>query len=362
MGKRPSRRYPAAVNRALAEDAPMISSLVRFLIAASVALSAASARAQDVSPHAIHIPPWFTETFLDFREDVTEAAKAGRRLLVYFGQDGCPYCRLLMETTFAETRIADKAKRNFLAVALNLWGDREVTWVDGRRMTEKELGAMLKVQFTPTLLIFDEKARPIVRMNGYFPANRLDAALDYAAQRMEGRTSFADYMQSAVKEDSRATLNEQPYFLKPPYDLAAALKRGGKPLLVLFERPRCASCDELHREGLSRPEVAALLRRFTVARFDASASTPLVTPDGIRTSAWAWSRQLALPYVPAMVFFDGDAGEVFRVEAYFRPFHLASALDYVASGAYRQQPNFQRYVQARAEHLRAQGKPVDLWK
>lgn len=339
----------------------MIASLVRLLIVVSVALSAGAAAAQDASPHAIRIPPWFSETFLDFREDVAEAARDGKRLLVYFGQDGCPYCKLLMETTFAETRIADKAKRNFLAVALNLWGDREVTWIDGKRMTEKELGAMLKVQFTPTLLIFDEKARPIVRMNGYFPANRLDAALDYAAGRQEQRTSFADYMQSAVKEDARATLNEQPYFIKPPHDLAAALKLG-KPLLVLFERTRCASCDELHREGLSRPEVAALMRRFTVARFDASASTPLVTPDGRKTSAWAWSRQLALPYAPALVFFDAGAREVFRVEAYFRPFHLASALDYVASGAYREQPNFQRYIQTRAEHLRAQGKPVDLWK
>lgn len=339
----------------------MIALFVRFVVAAVAILSAGMAPAQEPSPHAIRIPPWFSETFLDFREDVAEAAKDGRRLLVYFGQDGCPYCKLLMETTFAEARIADKAKRNFLAVSLNLWGDREVTWVDGRRMSEKELGAMLKVQFTPTLLIFDEKARPIVRMNGYFPANHLDAALDYAAGRMEQRTSFADYMQSAAREDARATLNEQPYFMKPPYDLAVAVKRGGKPLLVLFERPRCASCDELHRDGLSRPEVAALLRRFTVARLDASASTPLVTPDGRKSGASAWARQLALPYAPALVFFDG-ASEVFRVEAYMRPFHLASALDYVASGAYREQPNFQRYLQARAEHLRAQGKPVDLWK
>jgi thioredoxin-related protein len=340
----------------------MIGPFFRLLAAALAVAAAATAAAQDASPHAIRIPPWFSETFLDFREDVTEAAGSGKRLLVYFGQDGCPYCKLLMETTFAETRIAEKAKRNFLAVALNLWGDREVTWVDGRRMTEKQLGAALKVQFTPTLLIFDEKAQPIVRMNGYFPANRLDAALDYAAGRMEGRTSFADYLAGAVRDDARPTLNEQPYFMKPPYDLAAALKRGDRPLLVLFERTRCASCDELHREGLGRPEVAAALRRFTVVRFDASAATPLVTPDGRATSAWAWSRELALPYAPALVFFDARAGEVFRVEAYLRPFHLASALEYVASGAYRSEPNFQRFIQQRAERLRAQGKPVELWK
>jgi len=52
---------------------------------------------------------------------------------------------------------------------------------------------------------------------------------------------------------------------------------------------------------------------------------------------------------------------VFRIDAYLRPFHLASALDYVASGAYRKEPSFQRYLQARAEHLRGRGERIDLW-
>ena len=87
------------------------------------------------SPHAIELPPWFVETFLDFREDVREAHAQGKRLLVYFGQDGCPYCKLLMQTTFTETRVVDLARHRFLPIALNLWGDREITWVDGRKMT-----------------------------------------------------------------------------------------------------------------------------------------------------------------------------------------------------------------------------------
>ncbi|MBA3254180.1 MAG: thioredoxin fold domain-containing protein [Burkholderiaceae bacterium] len=92
------------------------------------------------SPHAIELPRWFVETFLDFREDVREARAQGKRLLVYFGQDGCPYCKLLMQTTFTETRVVDLVQRWSVPIALNLWGDREVTWVGGRRMTEKQLG------------------------------------------------------------------------------------------------------------------------------------------------------------------------------------------------------------------------------
>jgi hypothetical protein len=53
---------------------------------------------------------------------------------------------------------------------------------------------------------------------------------------------------------------------------------------------------------------------------------------------------------------------VFRVEAYLKPFHLASSLEYVARGAYRTEPQFQRFIQARAQRLREKGQPVEIWK
>ena len=48
----------------------------------------APARAQIASPYAIDIPKWFTETFLDFREDVRDAAKEGKRVLIVRGDGG----------------------------------------------------------------------------------------------------------------------------------------------------------------------------------------------------------------------------------------------------------------------------------
>ncbi|HEX6828305.1 MAG TPA: hypothetical protein VF104_04935, partial [Burkholderiales bacterium] len=65
---------------------------------------------------------------------------------------------------------------------------------------------------------------------------------------------------------------------------------------------------------------------------------------------------------PTVVFFNAAGKEVFRLEAYLKPFHLASSLEYVASGAYRGEPNFQRFIQGRAQRLREQGQAVDPWK
>lgn len=311
------------------------------------------------SPHAIELPRWFVETFLDFREDVREARTHGKRLMIYFGQDGCPYCKLLMQTTFTETRVADLALRSFVPIALNLWGDREVTWVDGRKMTEKQLGAHLMVQFTPTLLLFNEKAEVIVRLNGYQSPSRMAAALQYAAERLEAKQAFADYMQRVPDEPASATLHHEPFFITPPYSLTR--KAGARPLLVLFERSHCSSCDELHRDAFRRKEVVELLPNFDVARFTPKDNSAIVTPAAQKTTVDAWARELKIVYVPTLLFFDAS-GEIFRVESYTRPFHLASALEYVAGGAYRKEPSFQRFVQSRAERMRAQGQTVDLMK
>jgi thioredoxin-related protein len=338
----------------------MLAAFIRFALLALAMVAAGTAAAQIASPHAIETPKWFAETFLDFREDIAEAARENKRVLVYFGQDGCPYCKLLMQTTFAETRIVDKMQRKFVPIALNLWGDREVTWVNGSRMSEKALARLLGVQFTPTLLFFNEDADVILRLNGYQAPHRMDATLDYVAAKLESKESYADYMQGAAKEEASPKLAEEFFFLKPPYTLRR--QPASKPLLVLFERTFCTSCDELHREGLRRKEVAALLPKFDIARLEPRDGSELVTPDGRRLSVAVWAGELAIHYAPTLVFFDAAGKEVFRVEAYVRPFHLAGALDYVASGEYRKEPSFQRYLQARADARRRRGENVDLWK
>ncbi len=320
---------------------------MRTWLAVALLVSALGARAQVASPYAIDIPAWFTETFLEIPEDVRDAAREGKRLMLYFGQDGCPYCKELMQTSFAQRAIVDKARKHFVAIALNVWGDRNTAWVDGRRMSEKELARALRVQFTPTLMFLDEKGTVVARLNGYYPPQRLSAALDYAAGIAGKAQRFEDYMSAAVKESASATLHDEPFFLKPPVDLARK-----KPVALVFETPSCAGCDELHREGFKRQEVRKLLERFAVYR---------LTLEDRRDANATWADSLRVSYTPTIVWFDGGK-EVFRVESYLRPFHLASALDYVASRAYRTEPSFQRYIQARADRLRGRGQNVDLWK
>jgi len=327
---------------------------------AALLACAAPLRAQVASPHAIDIPPWFLESFLDFKDEAASAAKDGKRLLLYFGQDGCPYCRELMQTNFSQQAIVDKTRRHFEAIALNIWGDREVTWIDGRRLSEKELARQLQVQFTPTLLFLDEQGRVTTRLNGYWPPHRFAPALDYVIARQDRTMPLADYLQRHVRDAANAQMADEPFYLRPPHDLRR--RKGAKPLAVLFETRYCKACDEMHAEGFKRPAIAQLLARFDVVRFGLGDATALTTPAGAKTTAQAWARELGVAYTPSVVFFDAGNREVFRFEGYVRPFHLAGAFDYVASGAYRTQPQFQRYLQERTERARAAGQSVDLWR
>jgi thioredoxin-related protein len=344
--------------------------LAALLFAALFAVSPAPSARDTVSGSAGDItlaqigeeilPPVFVETLLELPDDAAQAAKSGKRLLLYFGQVGCPYCKELMQTSFTQKAIVDKTAKHFLPIAFNLFGDREVTWFDGKVRSEKEFAKFLKVQFTPTLLLLDEKGNIIARINGYYPPHRFSAALDYSVQRLEGKRSFAEHMKAVPQTGASATLNEQPFFMKPPYHLAR--KAGSRPLAVLFETRHCAPCDELHQEGFKRKETLAAISRLDVARFSLSGREALITPDGRSTNAEAWSRELGIGYTPSVVFFDDTGREVFRLEAYVRPFHFTSSFEYVASGAFRKEPEFQRFLQNKAEHMKERGEKLELWK
>ncbi|HEX6828651.1 MAG TPA: thioredoxin fold domain-containing protein, partial [Burkholderiales bacterium] len=332
-------------------------------LAFAAALAAGPVEAADPAPlprdsgaQAIEIPGWFKESFLDFPDELRDAAAANKRLLLYFGQDGCPYCRELMQVNFARKDIADATRARFDAIALSIWGDREVTWTDGRKRTEKEFASLLKVQFTPTILFLDERGEVVLRLNGYYPPHKFAAALDFASGKSPPGMSYADYLREAAAEPASGRLHEEPFFATPPFDLKRLRLASRKPVAVLFEQKDCAPCDELHARGFRDPAAAALLTEFEWVRLDLFGPAPVTAFDGKSTTEAQWGRDLKAAYTPTVVFFDAAGKEVFRIEAYLKPFHLASSLDYVASGAYRGEPNFQRFIQGRAQRLREQGQ------
>ncbi|GMQ89616.1 MAG: hypothetical protein BMS9Abin09_1121 [Gammaproteobacteria bacterium] len=303
-------------------------------------------------------PDWFKQSFLDIREDISEATGQGKRVLLYFYQDGCPYCKKLLETNFGLRDISDKTRKAMDVIAINMWGDREVTDLTGATVSEKQFAENMKVMFTPTLLFLDEQGEVVVRLNGYYPPHKFGAVVDYVGLHKEKELSFREYWAELSPPASSGKLHQDKSYLQEPYQLAD--RSGDKPLLVLFEQKECEPCDELHLDAFKRKESVELLKRFDVVLLDMWSKTAVQTPGGVDSTAAEWSKQLKIQYAPTMVMFDAQGREVFRTEAYLKTFHTQSALDYVLSGAYRKQPSFQRYISTRADELEAQGIHVDL--
>ncbi len=170
----------------------------------------------------VYTQPWFLNSFLDLREDMADSADEGKQLAILWEQRGCPYCKETHMVNLRIPEVVDYIKANFNVVQLNLWGDREVTDVDGEVTTEKKLARKYRVQFTPTLQFFPK----------------------------------------TLAEDNA----------KPGHEI-----------------------------------------------------------------------------------------EVWRLLGYWKPFHFMNSFVYVHSGGYADEPNFQRWLQVRADYLRAQGKEVELW-
>ncbi|MFP4182693.1 MAG: thioredoxin family protein [Thiohalospira sp.] len=326
-----------------------------FLFAASVA---AQEEGEVHGGGEFSLPGWFKVSFLDLPADLAEAREEDRGLILFWEQEGCPYCEALIETNFHQRDIVDYTRANFDVVALNLRGDRPVTTLDGEQLGEKALAEEMEVQFTPTLLFLDDEGEPILRLNGYYPPEEFRVALEYVGEGAWREEDFATYMaEHGPGEAAEPGFVDQPFLAEPPHDLSGA----EGPLAILFEQRRCPECRRVHDEILDDPRARERLEPFHVVRLDRWGDETVTTPEGEQRSAREWADELEVTYTPTMVLFDGQR-EVIRMESHFRGFHVRSMLDYVATGAWEEEPRFQRYIDQRSQRLRERGEDVDLWE
>ena len=194
------------------------------------------------------------------------------------------------------------------------------------------------------------------RANGYYPPEKFSALLDYIGKKQESTISYQDYMAKVSPQPATGRLHDDINSVASITDLS----KTDKPLLVMFEQKKCSPCDELHLDIAKRKESVELLSRFDVAVLDMWSDQVIRTPSGDSMKIRDWAKKLDVKYAPSLLFFDMDGKEVFRSDAYLKAFHIQSVMEYVASGVYKTQSNFQRYVDERADHLREQGIEVNL--
>ena len=117
----------------------------------------------------------------------------------------------------------------------------------------------------------------------------------------------------------------------------------------------------MHRRILTDNATRRLVVQANNIQLDVGSDRRLTTPSGAKTSARQWAQQLGISYTPSVVFFDSDGVEVMRIGAFMKTFHFQSVYAYVLDKAYLEEPEFQRYISARADHIREAGFDTDIW-
>jgi thioredoxin-related protein len=341
MRLRPADLYPASLR----------AFLVAVLLLIAVQAQASEPEGFPViddTPRQIglHTPEWFQPSFLDFREDLERAVERGKMgLAIYFGMDHCPYCEVMINTNLAEPDIRQYFSDHFDVIALDVQGSREVVTLAGEVMTEREFAVERGLNFTPAFTFFDADGEEIHRIRGYYPPYRFRAALEYVIDRHDLKGSFREYLARADPPPKFDTddINYQDFFQNPPHMLDRSRIPAQRPLVVFLERKACHACDVLHSEPLRDPDVLARFRLFDVVQMDLNAETPVITPQGERTTARAWGEALEIHWAPTLLFFDERGNEIIRIDSVVGLNRLRNVMDFVLTRGYEEYPTFERW-------------------
>lgn len=126
--------------------------MLRIILTMAFALITTVASAGTIGEDGLHKQDWFALTFRDIAEDIETAAADGKRLALVFEQRGCIYCAKMHEELLSDPEVADYLQEHFMIVQYNMFGDEEVTDLDGDVLTEKTAARKWGYVFTPTIV------------------------------------------------------------------------------------------------------------------------------------------------------------------------------------------------------------------
>jgi thioredoxin-related protein len=128
----------------------------------------------------IHTQPWMKSmTFLDLKEDLADAQKKGKGLVILFEAPGCGSCKKLHDINFQKPKLVKFITSHFDVMQINIFGDNEVTNFDGKVLNEKKLAHKLGIHFTPTTVFYGKKGKELFRMPGYLSPRFYKKGFDY---------------------------------------------------------------------------------------------------------------------------------------------------------------------------------------
>jgi thioredoxin-related protein len=328
----------------------------------AVLCGAAWAGIEDGSRHIEH-PDWMSPFFVDLQTDLERVRGEGKTgVMVLFTTQGCTYCSEFIAKSLHDPKLRQRVQENFIAVGLEMFDDVVMTDHRGDDMPIKVFAESQGAGMSPTLLFYGPGNDLIFRAVGYQSPERFGHILDYLVGGSHRDQSFRNYLArvegDAIDPAVYPLLREDPLFAQPPFALARRPVAADRPMLVLFERPGCVACLRLHEQVLALDEVRGPLGAFEVVRLDATdRTTPVLAPDGRRTTPADWYAESGLTRLPAMLFVDEVGETVFSNDAVTEKQRMLNMLGLVLERRYADGWTYQRYARTQAIERNRQRQP-----
>ncbi len=282
-------------------------------------------------------PDWFKISMGDLNDDVAEARANGKfGIVVYFGQKRCAYCEQFYQTNLGDKSIERYMRQHFDLIPIDIWGIEDFIDTDGNSYSERELSVRYKTNFTPSLVFYDSKGKPVHRLRGYYPPYQFRAALHYVAEGFYRIEKFRDYLARAEPGlfFTSGELIERDFYQQPPYNFDRSRHTSDKPLAIVFEQGSCHACELLHSGPLSQEEILGEIEKMDVVQLNLFSDTEVITPAGKTTTAKQWGHELGLFYTPTIILFSPEGKEIMRVDSVVQFYRLWGVLDFVNRRAY----------------------------
>ena len=177
-----------------------------------------------------------------------------------------------------------------------------------------------------------------------------------------------------VIEPNDEGLYVQPWFQETFKDIREDMEDAaseGKQLVILFEQKGCPYCKEIHHVNLRVPEVSDYIKtHFHVVQMNLWGDKEAIDLDGEVLTEKTLGRKWRVQFTPTIVFLpanipdkpvSGRLAQVWTLLGYWKPFHFKHSFQYVREKGYESHPNFQRWLQMKAEVYEKDGKKFSIW-
>jgi thioredoxin-related protein len=232
---------------------------------------------------------------------------------------------------------------------MEIFDDAEMVDPTGNSLPIKQFAYHEGVQFAPSLLFYDTSGKIILRSTGYQTPERFKKILNYLVDDHYLNQSLRDYLARDKTATSAARLLSDPLFVEPPYALDRSHFPATKPLLVIFEATDCSACGDFHKHVLSDQTVRETLSQFEVVRLDGNdKKTPVLTPDGQKSTPYDWYLSTDLSQFPALMFFDEKGNPVLSTDALILKGRMMNSLNFVLERAYLKGWTYQRFARTKS--------------